>query len=65
MPTNTNNSSSQHAQARAFAARYVQRIARWWLTLLIRLTIAVALLFAFRWIVLRFRRVRIRPTAYA
>ncbi|PMP76325.1 MAG: UDP-2,3-diacylglucosamine hydrolase, partial [Chloroflexus aggregans] len=65
MPTTTNNSSSQHAQARAVAARYVQRIARWWLTLVIRLTIAVALLFALRWIVLRFRRVRIRPTAYA
>ncbi|OAN43628.1 UDP-2,3-diacylglucosamine hydrolase [Chloroflexus islandicus] len=47
------------------AARFARRIAIWLLTLLIRLTIAITLLLTLRWIVLRFRRVRIRPTPYA
>ncbi|WP_298821589.1 UDP-2,3-diacylglucosamine diphosphatase [Chloroflexus sp.] len=45
--------------------RYVRQAALWLLRLALRLIIAVALLLALRWIALRFRRVRIRPTPYA
>ncbi|MDW8405916.1 UDP-2,3-diacylglucosamine diphosphatase [Chloroflexus sp.] len=46
-------------------ARPITALALWLLRRLLRLAIAAALLLALRWIVLRFRRVRIRPTPYA
>ncbi|MEF3274720.1 MAG: UDP-2,3-diacylglucosamine diphosphatase [Chloroflexus sp.] len=65
MNTPSNQTDRQPVRPTGVRSAYVSRSIIWLLRFTLRLVTAVTLLLVLRWIVLRLRRVRIRPTPYS